>query len=130
MRRLLLALAITLLPTLAIAHGHGGGGGHVGGGGHFGGSVGHAGGSWAGHVGAPMTAGARVSGWSGRTPSWNGQAGNWHNFHHGHFVRRHGRVFVVGGPWWGAYNYYDYGCWQWLPTRWGPRRVWVCGDYY
>ena len=38
--------------------------------------------------------------------------------------------FFVGGPWWGGYGYYDYGCWQWVPTRWGPQRIWVCGSYY
>jgi hypothetical protein len=40
-------------------------------------------------------------------------------------VHRHGRVFFVGGgPWWG----YD-SCWTWVPTAWGPRRVWAC-DYF
>ena len=67
MRRLLIALAISLLPSLALAHGH------------------------------------------------------------GRFVHRHGRVFFVGGgPWWvGGYDT----CWQWVPTPWGLRRVWACGDY-
>ena len=44
-------------------------------------------------------------------------------------------VFVVGGPWWGGYGYYDNGyyddgCWQWIETRRGLRRVWACGDPY
>jgi hypothetical protein len=68
--------------------------------------------------------------WNGHMAAWNGRAGNWTRFHHGHFVDRHGRVFFVGGPWWGGYGYYDYGCWQWVPTRWGPQRIWVCGSYY
>jgi hypothetical protein len=44
--------------------------------------------------------------------------------------------FVAGGPgWWGDYGfydntYYDDGCWQWIETRRGLRRVWACGDYY
>jgi hypothetical protein len=141
MRRLLIALAILLLPSFAIAHGHGGGGGGHGGmgGGHGGMGGGHmAGGGWSGH-GAASMAGARMGGstghmaaWNGgRMAAWNGRAGNWNRFHHGHFVHRHGRVFFVGGPWWwGGYGYSDYGCWQWVPTRWGPRRIWVCGDYY
>jgi hypothetical protein len=72
MRRLLIALAIALLPSMALAHSGGGGGGR-------------------------------------------------------RFVHRHGRVFSVGGgPWWvGGYD----ACWQWIPTSWGPRRVWAC-DYY
>ena len=43
---------------------------------------------------------------------------------------RSGELFFVGGPWWGGYGYYDSGCWQWVPTRWGPQRIWVCGSYY
>ena len=147
MRRLLIALTITLLPSFAIAHGHGGGGGGHGGmgGGHGGMGGGHMAGGWSGHGGASM-AGARTGGWTGhmaawqggRMAAWNGRAGNWNGrvgnlnrFHHGHFVHRHGRVFFVGGPWWwGDYGYSDYGCWQWVSTRWGPRRIWACGDYY
>jgi phosphatidylserine/phosphatidylglycerophosphate/cardiolipin synthase-like enzyme len=43
--------------------------------------------------------------WNGHMAAWNGRAGNWNRFHHGHFVHRHGRVFFVGGPWWGGYGY-------------------------
>ncbi|MGB6912821.1 MAG: hypothetical protein WBE42_08700 [Pseudolabrys sp.] len=139
MRRLLIALAIALLPSIALAgHGRGGGGGH-GGGGHGGG--GHGGGGWSGgHMsgggwsGGRMSAGAmssraavgaaRVGGWSGsHAVAWGGRP-----FHgHGRFVHRHHRVFFVGGgPWWvGGYD----SCWQWVPTPWGPRRVWTC-DYF
>lgn len=114
MRRLLIALAISLLPSLALAHGHGGGGG-----GH-GGRIGGAGLSSHAAVGA-----ARVGGWNGAR--WNGAGWKHGAFHHGRFVHRHGRVFFVGGgPWWVAG--YDT-CWQWVPTPWGLRRVWAC-DYY
>ena len=134
MRRLLIALAVALIPSLAIAHGHGGGGG------------GHMGGGWGGHSAAPFAGGARMGAWTGHMAAWNGgrmaawnsnrmsawagRPGNWNRFHHGHFVHRHGRVFFVGGPWWGGFGYYDSGCWQWVPTRWGPQRIWVCGSYY
>jgi hypothetical protein len=44
-------------------------------------------------------------------------------FHHRrHFVRRFfgvGPVYVAG-----------YSCWRWIPTVYGPRRIWVCGDDY
>jgi hypothetical protein len=67
---------------------------------------------------------ARVGGWSGsHAVAWGGRP-----FHgHGRFVHRHHRVFFVGGgPWWvGGYD----SCWQWVPTPWGPRRVWTC-DYF
>ena len=118
MHRLLIALAIALLPSIALAHGHGGGG-HGG-----------MGGGWSGgHVSGGMSSraavgGARVGAWNGsRSSAWS--RGSFHG--HGRFVHRHGRVFFVGGgPWWiGGYD----SCWRWLPTAWGPRRVWVC-DYF
>ena len=105
MRKLLVILAITLLPSFAMAaHGPGG----------------HMSGGWGGH---------RMGGWHG---------GNWHHAHFFHhrpfvhrrhfFVRRHHRFFFVGGPIFAAG--YGYDCWRWVPTAWGPRRIWVCGDYY
>jgi hypothetical protein len=125
MRRLLVVLAIALLPSIALAHG-GGGGGH-GGGGHMGGGLsgGHVGGGWSGgHMsGAGMSSrasvgAARIGGWTGSS-AWGGR------FHgHGRFVHHRGRVFAGSGPWWGYDN-----CWQWVPTALGPRRVWACGDY-
>jgi hypothetical protein len=129
MRRLLIALAILLLPSFALAHGHGGGshggGGHMSGGGHMGGgwSGGRMGG--AGLNSRAAVGAARIGGWNGAR--WNGAGWNRGAFHHGRFVHRHGRVFFVGGgPWWvGGYDT----CWQWVPTPWGPRRVWAC-DYY
>ena len=128
MRRLLIALAIIVLPSFSLALGHGGGGG-----GHGGFAGGHGGfGGWHGH--ASIARGPRMAAWSGHMAAWNGHVGNWNHFHHGHFVHRHGRVFFVGGPWWwdgwGSYGYYDDGCWQWVPTPSGLRHVWVCGDYY
>ena len=136
MRRLLIALAIIVLPSFAMALGHGGGGGghgFAGGHGGFGG--------WHGHGTALIARGPRMAAWSGHMAAWNGHVGNWNHFNHGHFihrnghfVHRHGRVFFVGGPrWWdgwGGYGYYDDGCWQWVPTPSGLRHVWVCGDYY
>jgi hypothetical protein len=74
-------------------------------------------------------AGSRMGGW---------HASNWHRahfFHHGRFVnrhrffvRRHHRFFFAGAPIFAAG--YGYDCWRWVPTAWGPRRIWVCGDYY
>ena len=124
MRRLLIALAISLLPSFALAHSHGGGG-HMGGGAHMGGgwSGGRIGGAGLSSRAAVGT--AHVSGWNGAR--WNGASWNHGAFRHSRFVHRHGRVFFVGGgPWWvGGYD----NCWQWVPTPWGPRRVWAC-DYY
>jgi hypothetical protein len=126
MRRLLIILGIAMLPSIALAHG-GGGGGH-GGGGHMGGggmSGGHMGGGWSGRqmssagMGSRASIGAaRTGGWTGRS-AWGG--GQFHG--HGRFVHHHGRVFVGSGPWWvGGYDNY----WQWVPTALGVRRVWDC----
>jgi hypothetical protein len=93
-------------------------------------SGGHMGGGWSGgRVSGSMSSraavgGARVGAWNGsRSAAWN--RGSFHG--HGRFVHRHGRVFFVGGgPWWvGGYD----SCWSWVPTAWGPRRVWTC-DYF
>jgi hypothetical protein len=127
MRRFLIALAITLLPSFAIAA-HGGGG-HGGGG--------HMGGGWGGHMGGG-SGGHSMAMAGGHMGSWHG--GNWHHaashqgrFVHRHnrffFVHRHNRFFFVGAPFFAAYGY-GYDCWRWVPTAWGPRRIWVCGDYY
>ena len=48
MRRLLIALAVVLVPSFAMAHGHGGGGG------------GHMGGGWGGRGGLAIAGGARM----------------------------------------------------------------------
>ena len=106
MRKLLVILAITLLPSFAMAaHGPGG----------------HMSGGWGGH---------RMGGWHG---------GNWHHahfFHHRPFVHR--RQFLRASPPQVLLRRrtnlrrdgYGYDCWRWVPTAWGPRRIWVCGDYY
>jgi hypothetical protein len=79
---------------------------------------------------------ARMAGWSGGAGGWKGQSGNWGNWKHGHRHRHNTVAFVGGGPWWwGGYgfydnSYYDDGCWQWVETRRGLRRVWACGDIY
>jgi hypothetical protein len=125
MRRLLISLVISLMPSLALAA-HGGGS-HIGGGGG-----GHLGSGWSGaRMGGPGLSGgaafgaARVGGRGGAR--WNGTSWNHGSFRHGRFVHRHGRVFFVGGgPWWvGGYD----SCWQWVATPWGLRWASVCGDY-
>src|SRR5262245_31453800 len=141
MRKLLIIFAVTLLPSFAMAHGHGGGG-------HMGGwSGGHMGGAWAGSRSLAMT-GGRFGAWSGghMGGAWSGsrslamtggrfggwRAANWNRapfFRHGRFVHRHHRFFFIGGPVFAAYGY-GYDCWRWVPTAWGVRRIWVCGDYY
>jgi hypothetical protein len=122
MRRLVIALAISLLPSFAIAHGHGGHGGHMGGskGASMGASMGaaRAGGPVAGQMGARV-----ATNMGGPTGGWS-KSGVHHGRHH-----RHARFFFAGGPWFAGYGYYGYDCWRWTPTPWGPRRVWVC-DYY
>jgi hypothetical protein len=62
--------------------------------------------------------------------AWHG--GNWHHahfVHHRPFVHRHHRFFVhrhhrffVGAPIFASAG----GCWRWVSTAWGPRRIWVC----
>ncbi len=130
MRRLLIALAISLLPSIALAYGGGRMGGHGGGGPMS--AAGHMSGSWSGaRMAGPALSSraavgtARVAGWNGAR--WNGANWNHGAFRHGRFVHRHGRVFFVGGgPWWvGGYDT----CRQWVPTPWGLRRVWACDDY-
>jgi hypothetical protein len=87
-------------------------------------------------VGGPagIRSNARMAAASGGMGAWNSgnwKGGNW--AHNGrHFHHRHNRVFFVGGGpwWWGDYGYYDPGCWQWVETRRGLRRIWACGDLY
>jgi hypothetical protein len=66
-------------------------------------------------------------------PGWGGHAtfrggGGWYG---GGWGWRGGpRFYGYGGPrfyGYGGPNYaYGYTCWRWIPTAWGPRRVWVC----
>jgi hypothetical protein len=67
--------------------------------------------------GSSMTMGGGVQGWNGRT-AW----GHFHDHFHHRFHHRHFFAFGFGGP------FYD-SCWSWVPTRYGWRRVYVCGDY-
>ena len=138
-------ITITAIATLGVGSTaiamHGGGGGGGGGGGHGGGGwgggghgSGWGGGSAAMHgsgMGRPMTAapmvGGRVQGWGGRTVSRSNLAwGHDHDhFHH----KFHNRFFAFGvaGPY-----LYDYGynsCWTRIPTYYGWKWVYVCGDY-
>jgi hypothetical protein len=81
--------------------------------------------------GAPITtapmAGGRVQSWGGRT-AW-GFHNRFHDHFHDHFHHRfHHRNFFAfgfGGP---IYDY-AYTCWTQVPTRYGWRWVYVCGDY-
>jgi hypothetical protein len=130
MRRLLIALAVSVVPSLAIA-GHGHSGGHSGGMGVGASSSmgarmsGPVGGAARGAVPMGRSSGARIANMGG---PWKGQAGGWSKgMHHGHHHHRHGRFFFAGAPWFASYGYYS--CWRWANTPWGPQRVWVC-DYY
>ena len=77
-------------------------------------------------MGGPV--GARVANMGG---TWKGPAGGWWKggVHHRHH-HRHARFFFAGAPVYAAYGYYDYSCWRWAETPWGPQRVWVCDSYY
>jgi len=46
---------------------------------------------------------------------------------HGGFAHRGFRHF--GGVGFYGYPYYASNCWRYVRTLYGPRRVWVCGDY-
>src|SRR5262245_65621672 len=74
MRKLLIIFALTLLPSFAMAHGHGGGGGHKGG---WGG--GHEGGRWGGGQMRAAWGGRRRRAMTGRwsRDKWHGR----HIFH-------------------------------------------------
>ena len=101
MRTLLIALAVSIVPSLAIA-GPGYGGGHSRG----------------------MGMGA-----SSMDARMSGPIGGWSKgMHHGHH-HRNARFFFVGAPWFASYGYYDDSCWRWANTPWGPQQVWVCDDY-
>ena len=58
-----------------------------------------------GHVGF-RGGGWRGGGWRGSGLGWRGGP----------------RFYGYGGP----YYAYGYTCWRWVPSVWGPRRVWVC----
>ena len=140
----LTAIAALGVGSAAMAmHGGGGGGGHGGGGG--GGGFGGGGaaamhGAGAGpmmmHGGSmgragPMTAapiaGGRVQGWGGRT-AW-GFHDRFHDHFHDHFhFRHHNRFFAFGfgGP---IYDYAYGSCWTRVPSYYGWRWVYICGDY-
>jgi hypothetical protein len=98
------------------------------GGGHWGGArvSGPVGGAMTARAAVPMSGqmGARVT--TNMGGRWNG---NWGSMHHGHHHHRHAKFFFAGGPVFAGYGYYDYSCWQWTATPWGPQRVWVCDSY-
>jgi hypothetical protein len=152
----LMAFAALGIGSPAMA-GHGGGGGGGGGGhGGMGGGGGYGGGGFGGMgmahgpaggpgpgamsrgfapgtfnsagpmATAPMN-GGRVQGWSGRTAWGNNHFhDHFHDRFHNRFRNRNFFAFGVGGP------YYDYAynsCWTQVPTSYGWRWVYVCGDY-
>jgi hypothetical protein len=106
--------AVALSPTAASARMggfHGGGGFHAA---HFGGFR-------AAHVGG----GFRTANFGGARFAAFHRPFFHHRFHRFHRFARFG---FISAP---IYAYSDYGCWRWVPTHWGLRRVWVCGnDYY
>ena len=77
---------------------------------------------------APMVGGP-VQGWNGHTLSRSSTAWGLRDHFHDHFHHRfHHRNFFAfgfGGP------IYDYAtsCWTQVPTRYGWRWLYVCGDY-
>jgi hypothetical protein len=105
-------------------HGWGGGGGHGWGGGGAGFTAMHGPMMHAGPmVTAPMT-GSHIQGWSsfGRSKTaWGFHDRFHHRFHHRNFF-----AFGFGGP---VYDYAYTSCWTQVPTRYGWRWVYVCGDY-
>jgi hypothetical protein len=80
---------------------------------HSGGSMGR------GHIGGPGVGGGPRIGSFNSIRSRSIIVGG-HRFHH----RRYPFFVGVGG-----YGLYD-GCWRWLPSVYGYRRVWVCDSYY
>lgn len=68
----------------------------------------------------PMTTGP-IQGWNGRT-AW----GHFHDHFHHRFHHRNFFAFGFGGP---IYDYAYTSCWTQVPTRYGWRWLYVCGDY-
>ena len=130
--------------------GGGGGGGGYAGGGHGGGYVG--GGHGGGYVGsggagvAAARAGAMgpmmMHGTGGTGPmmhgskmvtapmtgsqGWSRNAWGKHDHHFHHRFHKRFFAFGFGGP---IYDYAYSSCWTQVPTRYGWRWVYVCGDY-
>jgi len=95
-------------------------------------------------IGAPAQARGGGSGWHGgggwHGAAWHGTAwrgaawhsaawhGGWHGrfFPHDRFAFFHRRHF---GPFFGVYASAYSSCWNWVPTAFGWRQVWVCGPY-
>jgi hypothetical protein len=139
------AAAVTFLGAMSVSttadaqRGHMGGfGGFRGGGGvmHGGGFGGFRGGAigMRGGFGARPFVGARSFGarpfigahrFAGARPFIGARHFAFNRFHRFHRFNRFAFAsvpFFVGA---GIYS----SCWSWVPTAWGWRRVWVCGDY-
>jgi len=133
----LTAVAVMGLGSAAMAHSGGGGGGGGGGrgGGGWGGG-GRGGGGW-GHAmvhGGPMLASpmVRVQGWGNFDR--NHFAWSSHNHFQDHFHERfrhrfHNRFFAFGFPGPYLYDYAYNSCWTRVPTYYGWKWVYACGDY-
>jgi hypothetical protein len=78
-------------------------------------------------VTAPMT-GSRVQGWSsfGRSNTAWGVHDHFHDRFHHRFHHRNFFAFGFGGP---VYDYAYTSCWTQVPTRYGWRWVYACGNY-
>jgi len=135
----LMAFAALGIGSTAMAmHGGGGGGGHGGGwggGGGHGWSGGGAGFATAHGAGmAPMMHAGRMvaapmTGNFSRSNTALGVHDHFDHFHdrfHHRFHHRNFFAFGFGGP---IYDYAYSSCWTQVPTRYGWRRVYVCGDY-
>ena len=112
--------ALCVGSTAMAAHMSGGRAAPMGGGRGMGGPTMHGGPMTAAPmIRGPMTTGP-IQGWNGRTV--------WGHFHdHFHHRFHHRNFFALG---FGAPIYdYAYTCWTQVPTRYGWRWVYVCGDY-
>jgi hypothetical protein len=136
------AIAVLGVGSTAMAMHGGGGGGGGWGGGSRGARIGGAGiaamhgsgtGSMMMHGGTMATApmvGGRVHGWSGRTFSRSNTAWGFHDHFHDRFHHRlHHRNFFAFGFGAPVYDYAYSSCWTQVPSRYGWRWAYVCGDY-
>jgi len=78
------------------------------------GGVGWGGGGWRGGVAIGRVGGwgGGGAGWGWRRPGWGWRGPGW----------GWGGIGFVGAPVFGL----GISCWRWVPTAWGPARVWVC----
>ncbi len=128
--------ALVAAPTLAGARSGGGGGGgrSMGGGGHAVGGFSRGGSIGMARVGGGSVGFARVGGGSIGMARVGALRTGPVGINRAAFIGHrpffpHRRVFV-GRSFVGYGLYAGYSCWRWVPTAFGPRRVWVCDDAY